>query len=148
MTYVVYQLFSEKYLKELLSAILHIMHVSFWGKVKKGAHRGRLLGFPTANIALHKKIPEGIYTSTIRVDKNNFSAATFIGSVKTFNEKDYKAETYILDFAKDIYGKWIIITLLKKIRDNKKFTGEKELVNQMKKDIEEVRKYFQKNTNS
>src|SRR5690348_10045848 len=39
----------------------------FWGKVVGGAKRGKLLGFPTANIRLHKKIPEGIYASTVTI---------------------------------------------------------------------------------
>lgn len=122
----------------------------FWGKVKGGAKRGKDLGFPTANIALHKRIAEGIYVSVVkirpstslRMKKKTFSAATFIGSAKTFGEKEYKAESFLLDFDKNIYGKWITVTLLHKIRENKKFTNEKELREQMKKDVEEVRKYF------
>ncbi len=131
------------------------MELIFQGKVQHGAKRGRLLGFPTANIALHKKISEGIYVSKVLVhnDKKNktmessaewYPAATFIGSAKTFGEKEYKAESFLLDFDKNLYGKWITITLLKKIRENKKFLGEEALIKQMEKDIEEVRKYFTK----
>ncbi len=112
----------------------------FWGKVKKGKQRGKLLGFPTANISLYKKIPEGIYASKVKINKQTYSGATFIGSPKTFNEKDYKAESYILDFNKNIYGSWVTITLFKKIRGNKKFNLEQELIEQMKKDILEIRK--------
>ena len=118
--------------------------IFFRGKVRGGAKRGRLLGFPTVNIRLHKEIPEGIYISEVKLQGTTHKAATFIGSAKTFGEKDYKAETHILNFAQDIYGSWITIRLLKKIRDNKKFTGEKELVEQMKKDVEEVKQYFRK----
>lgn len=114
----------------------------FWGKVKKGSSRGKDLGFPTANVSLHKKIPEGIYAAKITIDNKNYTSATFIGSAIHFGEKDYKAESYILDFSKNIYGKWATITLCKKIRDNQKFTSEKELVKQMQKDVEEIRKYF------
>lgn len=116
----------------------------FWGKVKKGKQRGKSLGFPTANIALHKKIPEGIYASKVKINKKVYLSATFIGSAETFGEKDYKAETYILDFSGNIYGKWVSIKLLKKIRGNEKFkfNSEKELIIQMKKDIEEIKKYM------
>ncbi len=114
----------------------------FWGKVKKGKERGRSLGFPTANITLHKKVPEGIYTSTVKIEEKEFFAATFIGSAKTFNEIDYKAESYILDFNQNIYGKRITVKLFKKIRGNKKFNSEKELTGQMKQDISAVRKFF------
>ena len=111
----------------------------FWGKVKKGKQRGKILGFPTANISLYKKIPEGIYASKVKVDKKNYLAATFIGSPKTFNEKDYKAESYILDFDKNIYGSWVTVTLFKKIRENKKFSSQHKLIEQMKKDVIKIK---------
>ena len=41
------------------------------GKVKKGKSRGKFLGFPTANINLHKKIPEGIYASIVKLIVKN-----------------------------------------------------------------------------
>ncbi|MCL5113612.1 MAG: riboflavin kinase [Patescibacteria group bacterium] len=121
------------------------------GKVKKGKNRGKFLGFPTANINLHKKIPQGIYASTVKIDSPRFAgeagnkkyiAATFIGSAKTFNESEYKAESYILDFNQNIYGKWVTVTLLKKLRGNKKFGSEQELIDQMKQDILATRKFF------
>lgn len=114
----------------------------FWGKVKTHNKRGRDLGFPTANLSLHKNIPEGIYISFTKVDGRINKSVTFIGSAKTFNENKIQAETYILDFNRDIYNKWISVKLIKKIRANKKFKSAGELVKQMKKDEEEARKYF------
>lgn len=116
----------------------------FWGKVRKANFRGKKLGFPTANINLTKDIPEGIYISKTKLGDSLFSSLTFIGKAKTFNEKKFLAETYILDLNKDIYGKWISIKLIKKIRDNKKFNSAEELVKQMKQDEKEARKYFSK----
>lgn len=115
---------------------------TYWGKVKKGAQRGKDLGFPTANISLHKKIPEGIYVSEVFVQGKKYHAATFIGSAETFNEKDYKSESFLLDFSGNLYGKWISVRLLKKLRDNKKFTSSESLISQMKKDILAVREFF------
>lgn len=115
---------------------------NFWGKVRTKSLRGKRLGFPTANIKLSKKIPEGIYISKTRVDNQWLPSLTFIGSAKTFEESDFKAESYILDFDKDIYNKWISIKLLKKIRGNKKFNSEKQLIKQMKKDEEVARDVF------
>ncbi len=112
------------------------------GKVKKGKSRGKFLGFPTANINLRKKIPEGIYASIVKIDNKKYFAATFIGSAKTFNEREYKAESYILDFNQSIYGKWITVRLFKKLRGNKKFDSEQELIDQMKQDILTTRKFF------
>jgi riboflavin kinase/FMN adenylyltransferase len=112
----------------------------FWGKVRKGKSRGKGLGFPTANISLHKKIEEGIYASTVKIQGKTYNGATFIGSAKTFEEKDYKAEVYILDFNQNIYDQFISVRLLKKIRDNKKFNSEKELKDQIYKDVKMVKK--------
>lgn len=113
-----------------------------WGKVKKGKKRGKKLGFPTANITLHKNIPQGIYASTAKIGKNEFPSVTFIGAAKTFKENDIKGETFILDFDKNIYGRWISIKLFKKIRSNKKFDSIKALKAQMRKDLEETKLFF------
>ncbi len=115
---------------------------TFWGKVRKNIQRGKKLGFPTANINLVKKIPEGIYISKSKIDGRIYPSLTFIGIAKTFNEKIFQAETYILDFKKDIYGMWITIDLLKKLRENKKFPSAQDLMIQMKKDEAAARKYF------
>ncbi len=113
-----------------------------WGKVRKGKKRGKKLGFPTANIALHKNIPEGIYASTTKIGKNELPSVTFIGAAKTFNEKKVQAETFIFDFDKNIYGRWISIKLFKKIRSNKKFDSMKTLQIQMRKDVIEAKEFF------
>lgn len=114
----------------------------FWGKVRPGKKRGKELGFPTANINLHQQIPEGIYISQTKLSGQIHPSLTFIGKAVTFKETKYQAETYILDFDKAIYNKWISITLLKKIRKNKKFQSAKDLTEAMKKDLEEAKKYF------
>lgn len=116
--------------------------MKLWGKVKKQSQRGKKLGFPTANINFTKDISEGIYISKTKVGKIFYKSLTFIGAAKTFNEKKSYAETYILYFNENLYGKWISVELLKKIRANKKFESARELVAQMKKDEQEARKYF------
>ena len=114
----------------------------FWGKVRKHQQRGKKLGFPTANVNLYKNIPEGIYISKTKVKNLIYPSLTFIGIAKTFNEQTYQAEVYILDFKKDLYGSWITVKLLKKIRANKKFNSEKDLIAEMKKDEKIAREYF------
>ena len=89
----------------------------FWGKVRKVNLRGRKLGFPTANVNLNKDIAEGIYISKTKLQGKEFPSLTFIGKVKTFNEQKFQSETYILDFNKNIYHKWISVKLIKKIRE-------------------------------
>ncbi len=114
----------------------------FWGKVRKHNQRGRSLGFPTANVNLSKTIPEGIYISKIKITGKLYPSLTFIGKAETFGEIKVQAETYILDFNRNIYGQWITVNLLKKIRDNEKFNSAKGLIIQMKKDEAIARRYF------
>lgn len=114
----------------------------FWGKVRKHNQRGKKLGFPTANINLAKNIPEGIYVSFAKIENSTHPALTFIGKAKTFNEKRFQAEIYILNFKQDIYGKWLSVFLLKRIRGNKKFNSAQDLITQMQKDEKEAREYF------
>lgn len=114
----------------------------FWGKVRKHNQRGKKLGFPTANVNLSKKIPEGIYISKTTIKNQQYFSLTFIGTAKTFNEKKFQAETYILDFNRNIYNQWVSVNLIKKIRDNRKFSSAEELIEQMKQDEQEARKYL------
>lgn len=119
----------------------------FWGKVRKTNQRGAKLGFPTANVNLTKKIPEGIYLSYAKVLGQVYPALTFIGKALTFAETKVRAEVYLLDFKQDIYGKWISIQSIKKIRANQRFPSVAALVEQMKKDEIAARKYFSKKLN-
>ena len=117
---------------------------SITGFVQEGAKRGKALGFPTANVALSEKIPEGIYASHVIVDEKTYQAATFIGSAKTFGETEYKAESYILDFNGDLYTKPITIYLFQKLRENKKFVSKKILIQQMKQDVLDTIDFFRR----
>lgn len=119
--------------------------IEILGTVRKGQQRGASLGFPTANILLDAAIPEGIYLSFTIVDGTEYPSLTFIGKAITFDEKIFQAETYILEFDRDIYGKKIHVKLLEKIRDNKKFDSQEALVKQMEHDKMTARKYFKTN---
>jgi riboflavin kinase / FMN adenylyltransferase len=114
---------------------LHVIR----GKVMAGSKRGRVLGFPTANIRLHTDVPDGVYASLVAVGGKQYRAAAFIGSAKTFGETGRKAEVFIIDFDQDIYSKWITISLLRLIRPNMKFAKVEELVTQIKKDVRLIR---------
>ncbi len=116
--------------------------IIFWGKVIKGKQRGKSFGFPTANTKLHKNIAHGIYISRARVSQKNYPSLTFIGSAKTFGENDVKTETYFIGSRPNLYGKWLSVTLIKKIRGNKKFKSQEDLISQMKKDLQIAKKYF------
>lgn len=117
----------------------------FWGKVRKGKKRGKRLGFPTVNIKLWKKIPEGIYISQTKIRGKIYPSLTFIGSAKTFNETAHKAETYILSFNTPLYHTWISVGLLKKIRNVQKFNSKEDLIKQIQKDIKKAKSFLTNN---
>jgi len=112
------------------------------GVVKDGKKRGKPLGFPTINFQTEHRIGEGVYFSQTHYRNAWYNSLTFIGPAKTFNATDYLAETYILDFEKDIYGENVTVILLKKLRGNIQFPSVPELVEQMKQDEKEARAYF------
>lgn len=114
----------------------------FWGKVIHGKKRGARLGFPTVNLRLHQVIPEGVYVSKTKFDKKWYKSVSFVGAAKTFGAVEVFGETYIFDFNREIYGKWLSIRLLKKLRGNEKFQSEKQLIARIKNDIKEALLYF------
>lgn len=114
------------------------------GIVQEGKKRGKKLGFPTANIKSTSDLAPGIYISEAILSGDTHQAITFMGTADTFGDKDFTVETYILDFDKDIYGEYLEVRILKKLRDGKKFESEEELIEQMQKDESATRDYFEK----
>lgn len=112
------------------------------GLVVEGNKRGRLLGYPTANMNITESLPEGVYASEVIIDGKSHHAATFIGRSKTFDDYEYKLESYILDFDEDIYGKTMTVHIYKHIRGNIKFTSEEELIKQMAEDVHQIKNYL------
>lgn len=115
------------------------------GKVVKGKSRGKALGFPTANLVASPTLPQGIYLSTTEIDGIFYQSVTFIGTVDTYGESDFVVETFILNFDQDIYGKFVKVNILKKLRENQKFESVEKLIAQIEKDVKQARDYFSKN---
>jgi len=120
---------------------------SFGGTVISGDNRGRLLGYPTANIKLEdndKLIPGlGIYAAEVIIDEQKFASLLSIGKRPTFYDNgEIVPEVYIYDFDKDIYDKKIMVNVLEKIRKEVKFSSPGELVKQMNQDRETGIKIF------
>lgn len=111
------------------------------GIVESGAKRGRVLGYPTINMKLSQCITHGVYISETDIAGVWYPSATFIGAAKTFGQKTVRAETYILDFTGDLYGKKITVRLHSYIRPNIKFPSVEKLQIQMKHDVELVRDF-------
>jgi len=111
------------------------------GKVIMSDKRGRLLGFPTANLDIkpEQALPDnGIYATITQVDGKHFPSATNVGTRPTFGEGERMVETYLLNYKGDLYGKQIMVQFVRKVRDEQRFSSADELIVQMKRDVQEV----------
>ncbi len=107
------------------------------GTVVQGYQRGRGMGFPTANIQSDKVIPRvGVYVIYAVIDGKRYEGVLNIGFNPTFNNDELSIEGHLLDFQGDIYGKKVTILFVERLRDEMKFPGPKELMEQIAKDIE------------
>ncbi len=116
---------------------------SISGKVIKGDQRGRLIGIPTANIEYPLNtiiIPYGVYAVEASIDGNTYFGIVNFGIRPTFNKEKPIVEAYLFDFDNNIYHKNIELFFYKQIRQEKKFNGIKELLNQINLDIAEAKK--------
>lgn len=109
------------------------------GKIIKGKQLGRTIGYPTANIELLsslKIIPKkGVYLVKIKINQIEYSGMMNIGTRPTVsNSNDVSIEVNIFNFNNDIYGEEVEVSILKKIRDEKKFDSIEKLKNQLKED--------------
>ena len=124
-------------------------YYSFSGKVIKGDQRGRLLGFPTANIKLddeNKLLPLiGIYAVEFIVNSQKHFGLMSIGKRPTFyNDGSVTTEVYIFDFNDDIYDKSVTVNLVDRIRGEEKYSSAEKLIEQMNKDKEAGLEIFSK----
>ena len=116
---------------------------SISGKVIKGDQRGRSIGIPTANIEYPLNtiiIPYGVYAVETTIDGNTYFGIVNFGIRPTFNKEKPIVEAYLFDFDNNIYDKNIELFFYKQIRQEKKFNGIKELLNQINLDIAEAKK--------
>ncbi|MGN6446681.1 bifunctional riboflavin kinase/FAD synthetase [Amnibacterium sp.] len=117
------------------------------GEVVHGAHRGRELGFPTANLAERSDgmIPaDGVYAGRL-VDRSldppvAYPAAISVGSNPTFEGVPPKqVEAYVLDRTLDLYGHLVDVEFTHRIRGQVAYRGIEPLIAQMTVDVEQVR---------
>jgi riboflavin kinase/FMN adenylyltransferase len=120
---------------------------SFSGKVVRGKRRLLEFNIPTANIKPNnskKLIPkDGIYIAKILVKGDIYRGLLNIGTNPTFNEKELSLEANIFDFQDNIYDEEIIVEVIERLRDERKFVSAEELVKQIQKDKEECVKFFE-----
>jgi riboflavin kinase/FMN adenylyltransferase len=108
------------------------------GTVVSGDARGGTLGFPTANLRVDPDllVPSyGIYAGAARGTR----AAISIGVNPHYGGHERRVEGFLLDFEGDLYGERLILELWQRLRNERAFESEQELIDQIARDVEETR---------
>ena len=123
-------------------------YFSFTGKVVKGRNIGKQIGYPTANIKINndwKLLPnDGVYAVYVNIGLKEYKGMMNIGFNPTFDSQKKSIEIHILDFKSDIYGEGLKVSIVKKIRKEKKFSSVEELKKVLKLDENKVRQLLNK----
>ena len=117
------------------------------GRVVRGAERGRTLGFPTANLhPQNRVIPRGgVYVTATLVGGAWRRSVTNVGTRPTFGgDAEPSVETYVMDWAGDLYGDVVRVRFLHRLRDERKFASLEELRRQIDRDAARARSYFER----
>jgi riboflavin kinase / FMN adenylyltransferase len=108
------------------------------GVVVAGDQRGGTLGFPTANVAVEPGLlvpAHGIYVGAARAHR----AAVSIGVNPHYGGSERRIEAFLLDFQGDLYGERLRLELWRRLRDERAFASEDDLVRQIAADVEAAR---------
>jgi riboflavin kinase/FMN adenylyltransferase len=117
------------------------------GRIEHGAERGRQLGFPTANLHPHNRVipRNGVYVTGTLIDGHWRRSVTNVGLRPTFGaETEPSVETYVMDWAGDLYGDVLRVRFLHRLRDEKKFGSLAELKAQINQDVSRAQAYFER----
>ena len=120
------------------------------GVVGSGHQRGRVMGYPTANLSgnLEGYIPaDGVYATVVVVDGQEYGAATSIGVNPTFDDVTTRTiESHLFDTTLDLYGETISVQFVEFIRGMQKFENADALAKQMGADEEKIRRILEAQT--
>lgn len=117
------------------------------GKVIRGQQLGRTLGYPTANIALHRRVSpvSGIFAVRVRgIEAVSLPGVASIGTRPTVNGQGVLLEVNVFDFNGDLYGKRLDVELVEKIREEIRFDDLDALVVQMDDDARRAHEILQR----
>jgi riboflavin kinase/FMN adenylyltransferase len=122
--------------------------VLIMGEVVHGKKLGKVLGYPTANLKILNKVypPYGIYGAKVVIEGENFErdAVVNIGQNPTLKPGEKSVEVHILDFDKYIYGKELLVKIVKFLRTEKKFDSIDELKKGIRNDILEWKEHLKR----
>jgi riboflavin kinase/FMN adenylyltransferase len=117
------------------------------GRVERGAERGHALGFPTANLRPQNRVipRNGVYVSGTLIDGQWRRSVTNVGIRPTFaSDLEPSVETFVMNWAGDLYGDVVRVRFLHRLRDEKKFGSVDELKTQIEKDVNRAESYFER----
>ena len=120
---------------------------AIYGTVERGIGLGRQLGYPTANVrySLRKLLPrDGVYSCWAQISGKCRPGMMFIGKNHFNPQERISVEANIFDFDRDIYDEEILVYPTEYVRSNKRFDSTAELVEQLKKDKEDVLRIIEK----
>lgn len=118
------------------------------GEVHTGHKIGHKLGFPTANLTPDPEVVvprRGVYATEVVISgmEGIWKAVTNIGTRPTFNDTHISVETHILDYDGQLYGQELEIRFISRLRDEMLFSSPKQLVRQIREDIDRAREVLE-----
>lgn len=118
---------------------------SMEGRVVHGDKRGRTIGFPTANINLHRRVSpvRGVYAVRVHgLESEGWPGVANIGTRPTVDGLSARLEVHLFGFDRKIYGRHLEVELALKLRDEKKFDSFEALKAQIQRDAAAARQYL------
>ena len=115
------------------------------GRVAHGDKRGRTIGFPTANIHLHRNTTpvKGVFAvEMFGIEGEPVQGVANIGTRPTVDGTRSLLEVHLFDFNADIYGQYVNVEFVRKLRDEERFDSFEELRKQIDIDAENARTFF------
>jgi riboflavin kinase/FMN adenylyltransferase len=115
------------------------------GRVAHGDKRGRTIGIPTANVHLHRKVTpvRGVYVVEVfGLEREPLYGVANVGNRPTVDGTRTLLEIHLFDFSGEIYGHYININFLHKLRDEERFASFEDLKRRIDLDIDEARAWL------
>lgn len=112
------------------------------GRVVLGEQRGRTLGFPTANLRYRTGLmlpADGVYAARVQVDGVARGGVVNIGMRPTFGARRRTVEAHLFDFSGDLYGRWMTVEMIERLRGEQRFSGPAALAQAIAEDVARAR---------
>lgn len=112
------------------------------GRVGRGAQRGRLLGFRTANLSIdpERAVPgNGVYAVWASIEDQRYPGVANVGVRPSFGQGERVLEVHLLDYDDDLYGKSVAVEFVQWLRPELRFEHIPSLVEQVRRDVADAR---------